>query len=192
VSHSFLNWASKKSSRENDLIWIQGTGAANTGSVLAILAQTGYTKEVHQIISLSRIASLIGRDSNGGLPELWDIMGRRKGMNGITRLMAICITRGSLSRQRALALIRDHNVNLSAKDDNGRTPIHIAFEKNLSKNIIKYLHDLYPNGLEINGRYGYLPTSIVNEPLTSEDKECLNKQSNNNNDSSKEDFIDKK
>ena len=49
-----------------------------------------------------------------------------------------------------------------------------------------------PNGLKINGRYGYLPTSIVNEPLTSEDKECLNNQSNNNNGSSKEDFIDKK
>jgi hypothetical protein len=78
VSHSLIDWASKKSSNENDIIWIQGTGAGSRGSVLVNLAQTGYTQEAHQIISLSRIASLIGRDSDGGLPELWDVMGKRK------------------------------------------------------------------------------------------------------------------
>jgi hypothetical protein len=126
VPHSFINWTSKKSSRENDLIWIQGTGAANTGSVLVILAQNGYTQQAHQIISLSRIASLIGRDSDGGLPELWDIMGKVKGKDGITRLMAICITRGPNSPQRARALIRDHNVDVKATDIFGRTALHHA------------------------------------------------------------------
>jgi uncharacterized lipoprotein NlpE involved in copper resistance/uncharacterized protein YneF (UPF0154 family) len=126
VPHSCIDWASKKSSRENDLIWIQGTGAANTGSILFILAQNGYTREAHQIISLSRTASLIGRDSDGGLPELWDIMGRRKNKQGITRLMAICITRGSLSPQRVRALIRDHNVDVKATDKFGRTVLHHA------------------------------------------------------------------
>jgi hypothetical protein len=126
VPHSFLNRTSKKSSRENDLIWIQGTGAANTGSVLVILAQNGYTREAHQIISLSRIASLIGRDSDGGLPELWDIMGKVRGEGGITRLMAVCATRGSLSPQRARALIKDHNDDLKATDNQGRTALHYA------------------------------------------------------------------
>jgi hypothetical protein len=96
------------------------------GSVLVILAQNGYTREAHQIISLSRIASLIGRDSDGGLPELWDIMGKVRGKEGITRLMAVCITRGSLSSQRALSLIRDHNVDVKARDDKGRTALHHA------------------------------------------------------------------
>jgi ankyrin repeat protein len=124
--HSFIDWASKKSSRMNDLIMMNGTGAANTGSVLVILAQNGYTQEAHQIIGLSRTASLIGRDSDGGLPELWDIMGKVKGKQGITRLMAICITRGPDSPQRALSLIRDHKVNVRATDKNGRTALHLA------------------------------------------------------------------
>jgi hypothetical protein len=124
--HSFIDWASKKSSRMNDLIMMNGTGAANTGSVLVILAQNGYTREARQIIGLSRSASLIGRDSDGGLPELWDIMGKVKGKGGITRLMAICITRGPDSPQRALSLIKDHKVNVTAKDDNGRTALHLA------------------------------------------------------------------
>ena len=75
------------------LIWMHGPGPGSRGSVLAILAQNGYTREAHKIISLSHIASLIGRDSDGGLPELWDIMGKVRGKEGITRLMAVCITR---------------------------------------------------------------------------------------------------
>ena len=63
---------------ESTLIWKQGDTISSTGSVLVRLAQNGYTKEAHKIISLSRTASLIGRDSDGGLPELWDVMGKRK------------------------------------------------------------------------------------------------------------------
>ena len=111
---------------ESSLIWIQGTGAGSRGSVLVSLAQSGYTREVHQIIGLSHTASLIGRDSDGGLPELWDIMGQRKSKQGITRLMAICLTRGSLSPSRALALIRDHNVTVNVKDNLGRTALLCA------------------------------------------------------------------
>jgi len=55
------------------IIWSNGAGS--TGSVLVKLAQKGYTREAHKIIELSRIASLVGRDSEGGLTELWDIMG---------------------------------------------------------------------------------------------------------------------
>ena len=108
------------------LIWMHGPGPGSRGSVLAILAQNGYTQEAHQIIELSRIASLIGRDSDGGLPELWDIMGKVRGKEGITRLMAVCITRGSLSSQRALSLIRDHIVDVKARDNQGRTALHHA------------------------------------------------------------------
>jgi hypothetical protein len=111
---------------ESSLIWIQGTGAGSRGSVLVSLAQSGYTREVHQIIGLSRMASLIGRDSDGGLPELWDIMGKVRGKEGITRLMAICTIRGSLSPSRALALIRDHNVTVNVKDNLGRTALLCA------------------------------------------------------------------
>ena len=111
---------------ESSLIWIQGTGAGSRGSVLVSLAQSGSTREVHQIIGLSHTASLIGRDSDGGLPELWDIMGQRKSKQGITRLMAICLTRGSLSPSRALALIRDHNVTVNVKDNLGRTALLCA------------------------------------------------------------------
>jgi ankyrin repeat protein len=118
------------------LIWKQGTGAANTGSVLVILAQNGYTREANHIISLCHIASLIGRDSNGGLPELWDIMGRRKGTNGITRLMAVCISRGPDSPQRARALIRDHNVNVNETDNQGRTALHYALNAKQYDNLL--------------------------------------------------------
>ena len=130
---------------ESTLIWKQGTGAANTGSVLVILSQSGYTREAHKIIELSRIASLIGRDSDGGLPELWDVMGRIKGngQRGITRLMAVCITRGSLSPQRAKALIRDHNVDVKAKDYLGRTALHFAL------GFIEW-DDPWPEGIPIN------------------------------------------
>ena len=110
---------------ESPLIWIQGTGAASTGSILVILARNGYSKEAHTIIGLSKAASLIGRDSDGGLPELWDIMGNRRN-NQYNRLRAICLTRGSLSPERARALIKDHNVDVRAKDFRGRTALHHA------------------------------------------------------------------
>jgi len=113
-------------SEESTLIWKQGAGPTTTGSVLVKLAQNGYTKEVCKIIELSRISSLVGRKSAGGLPELWDVMGRRRGKGGITRLMAVCITRGPLSPQRARSLIQDHNASLREKDDRGRTALHHA------------------------------------------------------------------
>jgi hypothetical protein len=138
------------------LIWIHGPGPGSRGSVLAILAQNGYTKEAHQIISLSHIASLIGRDSDGGLPELWDVMGKVRGKRGITRLMAICITRGSLSTQRALSLIRDHTVDVKARDDQGRTALHHALGAHfysdtwsmnppINTDLIRVLIEAYPD-----------------------------------------------
>ena len=108
------------------LIWIHGPGPGSRGSVLVILAQNGYTREARTVIGLSKTASLIGRDSDGGLPVLWDVMGKVRRKNGLTRLMAICATHGSLSPQRALALIRDHNVDVRARDDEGRTALHYA------------------------------------------------------------------
>ena len=111
---------------ESTLIWKQGETISSTGSVLVKLAQSGYTREASQIIGVSRTASLVGRDSDGGLPELWDVMGKIKGKEGITRLMAVCITRGSLSPQRAKALIEDHNADVKATDDIGRTALHFA------------------------------------------------------------------
>jgi hypothetical protein len=53
-------------------------------------------------------------------------MGKVRGKGGMTRLMAICITRGSLSTQRVRALIRDHNVDVKARDNQGRTALHLA------------------------------------------------------------------
>jgi ankyrin repeat protein len=156
---------------ESTLIWKQGTGAANTGSVLVILAQNGYTREAHKIIELSRMASLIGRDSDGGLPELWDVMGGIKGKRGITRLMAICITRGSLSPQRAKALIQDHTADVKAKDEYGRTALHFALGARewydawpivpLNTDLIHVLAEMYPEGLkEKYGGYLLLHSAI--------------------------------
>jgi ankyrin repeat protein len=168
VPHSFLNRTSKKSLvDDNDLIWIQGTGAANTGSVLVILAQNGYTREAHTIIGLSRTASLIGRDSDGGLPELWDVMGKVRGKGGITRLMAICITCGSLSTQRALSLIRDHNVDVNETDDDGRTALHYALgarngysdpwpmNKPINTDLIRILIEACPDLVKMKDDYDY-------------------------------------
>jgi hypothetical protein len=149
------------------LIWIHGPGPGSRGSVLAILAQNGYTQEAHKIISLSRIASLIGRDSDGGLPELWDIMGKVRGKGGITRLMAICITRGSLSPQRARALIRDHNVDISAKDDQRRTVLHyaLAYKTPINTDLIRVLIEACPELVKKENYKGFLPLyyAIVNK-----------------------------
>lgn len=108
------------------LIWLAGTSVSSTGSVLVRLAQNGYTREAHEIIALSRTASLVGRDSIGGLTELWDVMGKVTGKHGITRLMAIAINRSSISIQRAQSLIRDHAVDPSLKDESDRTALHHA------------------------------------------------------------------
>jgi hypothetical protein len=114
-------------SSESPLIWIHGPGPASRGSILTILAQNGYTREAHQIIPLSRTASLIGRDSDGGLPLLWDVMGTKHYRLGITRLMALCIIRGPVSLNRARALIRDHYVDVMATDEFGcRSALHFA------------------------------------------------------------------
>jgi ankyrin repeat protein len=164
-------WVTQK---ECPLIWKQGDTFSSTGSVLVILAQNGYTQEAHQIISLSRTASLIGRDSDGGLPELWDVMGRRKNKQGITRLMAICATSGSLSPQRARALIRDHNVDVKARDDKGRTALHYALgvryssdlwtnDVPISCNLLRVLLEAHPQFVFEKDERGYLPIHYVCE-----------------------------
>jgi ankyrin repeat protein len=179
MPHSSIDWASMKSSRENDLIWIHGTRPGSRGSVLDNLAQNGYTQEAHQIISLSRTASLIGRDSDGGLPEVWDITGEVRGEGGITRLMAICATRGSLSSQRALSLIRDHNVDVRATDNQGRTALHYAlragtFSDPLSMNppintdLIRVLIEACPDLVKMkdyNTRHPLYDACISNAPF---------------------------
>jgi ankyrin repeat protein len=154
---------------ESPLLWIHGTGPGSRGSVLVILAQNGYTKEAHTIIGLSRTASLIGRDSNGGLPELWDIMGKVKGKNGITRLMAICITRGSLSPQRARALITDHTVDVNETDSGGRTALYHALgaircrsdrwpiDIPLSAELIHVLFEMDPKGVLRKDQFSSIP-----------------------------------
>jgi hypothetical protein len=139
-------------SEESTLIWKQGTGPMTTGSVLVKLAQNGYTREAHKIIGLSHTASLVGRDSDGGLPELWDVMGKRKGTNGITRLMAMCKTRGSLSAQRASSLIRDHNVDVMEKDDGGCTALFHALHH-------KYKYD---NDYDDNDTNRHLNLDLIN------------------------------
>jgi hypothetical protein len=163
------------------LIWIQGTGPGSRGSVLVNLAQNGYRREAHKIIGLSHIASLIGRDSDGGLPELWDVMGKRRNKRGITRLMAICITRGSLSPQRARALIRDHNVNVRATDFLGRTALHHALGSRYYKDpwytqsipinveLVRVLLEMDPDCVKEKDKDGFLPLHTacnVNAPLS--------------------------
>jgi hypothetical protein len=149
------------------LIWMHGPGPGSRGSVLVILAQNGYTREAHKIISLSRIASLIGRDSDGGLPELWDVMGKVRGKGGITRLMAICITRGSLSPQRALSLIRDHNVDVRARDDQERTTLHyaLAYKTPINTDLIRVLIEACSELVKKENYKGFLPLyyAIVNK-----------------------------
>jgi len=154
---------------ESSLIWKQGDTNSTIGSVLVKLAQHGYTREAHQIIGLSHTASLIGRDSIGGLPELWDVMGSIKGKGGITRLMAICICRGSLSPQRGRALIRDHNADALAQDDYGRTALHYALGvdvpsgfriKNtapINDELIYVLLDTNPEAVYMKDKDGRLP-----------------------------------
>jgi ankyrin repeat protein len=170
VPHSCIDWASMKSSRENDLIWIHGTRPGSRGSVLVILAQNGYTQEAHKIISLSRIASLIGRDSDGGLPELWDVMGKVRGEGGVTRLMAVCITRGSLSPQRARALIRDHNVDVKATDEFGRTALHyaLAYKTPINTDLIRVLIEACPDlvkMMDVNRQHPLYDACISNAPF---------------------------
>jgi ankyrin repeat protein len=164
--YAYIDWAYKKSAKENALIWLQGTDISTTGSVLVKLAQNGYTREASQIIGLSHTASLVGRDSNGGLTELWDVMGQVKGKGGITRLMAVCITRGSLSPQRAKALIRDHNANALSQDQFGWTALHFSVGtdyndyrlfNDINIDLIRVLVEMTPETLRVKDRQGRLP-----------------------------------
>jgi ankyrin repeat protein len=149
---------------ESTLIWKQGTGPASTGSVLVKLAQNGYTREAHKIIELSRTASLIGRDSDGGLPEFWDVMGKRRGQRGITRLMAVCITSGSLAPQRARTLIKDHNADINAIDDRGRTALHLAVgARDNNTELIRVLLQVDPEIVQVTDNQGYLPLHMACE-----------------------------
>lgn len=156
---------------ESSLIWKQGIGPTTSGSVLVKLAQNGHFTEVNKIISLSKTASLVGRDSNGSLPELWDIMGQRRCYDGITRLMAVCIVGGKDSPGRALSLIRDHNANVKEKDDLGRTALHHALgarpywekldDKPINIELVRALIRIYPEGLHQKDNNGSLPIHLV-------------------------------
>jgi len=157
---------------ESSLIWKQGTGPTTTGSVLVKLAQNGFFQEVNKIISLSKTASLVGRDSDGGLPELWDIMGQRRCYDGITRLMAVCIVGGKDSPGRALALIRDHNADVKEKDDLGRNALHHALgarpflkgkfnDMPINMELVQALISIYPEGLLQKDNNGSLPIHLV-------------------------------
>lgn len=156
--------------KESPLVWIEGTGVSSTGSVLVKLAQNGYFREAHKIIEVSRTASLVGRDSDGGLPEFWDIMGRRRGQHGITRLMAVCINSGPNSASRARSLIEDHNADIKEKDDEGQTALHYALgakeDPNYDPRSICYpinaelVHMLIkadPTGVQTNDDYDNFP-----------------------------------
>ena len=157
---------------EASIIWIQGTGVGSTGSVLLNLAKCGYTREAHKIIELSRSASRLGK--NDKLSELWDVMGKRRGKGGITRLMAICITRGLDSPERALALIRNHNADIKEMDDEGRTALHLALgvqqwnlidpwpeSKPLNIDLIRVLIDMDEEALKVKNKWNNLPLHIV-------------------------------
>ena len=117
---------------ESTLIWKTGLGYTGHGSVLVNLARSGYTHESLRVIEVSRSASLVGLQNEGGLPELWNFLVHIKGRQGITRLMAVCICRGSLSIERARSLIRDHHADVNAVDDFGRTALHFALGSMLS------------------------------------------------------------
>ena len=158
-------------SQESSLIWKQGETSSSTGSVLVKLAQSGFTREAHKIISLSKTASLVGRDSKGGLPELWDVMGKRRGKDGITRLMAVCIARGPLSSQRARALIHDHSADVKEIDDKGMTALHHALQKSnfpIFIELVQVLLELFPQGLKVRDNNGNLPIHFAcssNSPI---------------------------
>ena len=93
-------------------------GLSVGGSVLAVLAQSGYAREAVLCVPTCRTAALVGRDAEGGLPELWGALARRAGGRAATggpgggRLAAVA--RGG-NAQRALALVRDHGPHPSAE-----------------------------------------------------------------------------
>ena len=63
---------------ESTLIWRAGLGLTGCGSVLVVVARSGYTHESRKVIELSRSASLVGRKSEGGLPELWNCLAHKR------------------------------------------------------------------------------------------------------------------
>ena len=111
-------------------------------------------------------------------------MGKVRGKSGITRLMAICITRGPDSPQRARALIRDHDVDVREKNEKGRTALHLALGARIEKSLLKWnvykedmwpddtpisielihvLLEVYPDSVKEKNRHGFLPLHIVCE-----------------------------
>ena len=143
-----LSSSTLKRQRNNDDTTISSqTGEESKlfSSVLVNLARCGFIQEVHQIIGASRTAAIVGRKSQGGLPDLWNIMSKKRGTGGVTRLMAVCIARGSLSPFRARALVIDHKANVRAKDDYGRTALHHSLGVQEWKHI-----DPWPEGRPIN------------------------------------------
>ena len=99
-------------------------------------------------------------------------MGKIKGKGGITRLMAICITRGPDSPQRARALIRDHNVDVKEKDHESRLALHHAlgarerylyhrvykwYETPLNYDLVRVLIETYPLGRKVRDVRGRIP-----------------------------------
>lgn len=62
--------------------------------ILPCLARSGYTIEAIKCVQLCKTTFLIGRDSDGGLPELWDVIGQYlfpiyAGVGNIKKILSI-------------------------------------------------------------------------------------------------------
>ena len=162
----------RQRNNDDDTIISSQTGEESKlfSSVLVNLARCGFIQEVHQIIGASRTAAIVGRKSQGGIPDLWNIMSKKRGTGGVTRLMAVCIARGSLSPFRARALVIDHKANVRAKDDYGRTALHHALGvqewkhidpwqegRPINLDLIQVLIALDPRGLKEPNKFKNLP-----------------------------------
>jgi ankyrin repeat protein len=111
-----------KASREADadvapfLFAERRPGECPGGSILTILAQAGYVAEAVACVPTCRTAAFVGRDSAGGLPDLWDVLAKPSDRNPYdrrleTRLAAMAAT-DATARMRAL--LRDHNADMRA------------------------------------------------------------------------------